>query len=337
MGINFRNARRIITDTKEKITNKAISDSNVKLIPAGTTLLSFKLSIGKTAIAGKDLYTNEAIAGIIPNNKEELLDRYLFYFFSAKIIDLENVGYKAFGKSLNSTYLNKEVKIPIPPLELQQQIISECEEIDEDYTTAQKSIADAKKRINEIVDNVQSIAVMKLEKIASYITEKIPYKNINPANYISTDNLLQNCEGVKLYDGIPKIKKVVCYKKDDVLVSNIRPYLKKVWLADSDGGCSPDVLVFRVLDINLIKPKYLFTLICQDKFFNFMMAGSNGVKMPRGDTSQISNYSIPIPSVEEQNQIISQIEKLQSKINESKKIISTSADRKKQVLEKYLC
>ncbi len=120
---------QVITDTKEKITEEAINNSNVKLIPKGTTLLSFKLSIGKTAIAGKDLYTNEAIAGLIPLDKTGLLDNYLFCLFSSKIINLENVGDKAFGKSLNKTYLEKEVQIPIPPLDVQKQIIAECEKL----------------------------------------------------------------------------------------------------------------------------------------------------------------------------------------------------------------
>ncbi|MCR2124537.1 ribonuclease P protein subunit [Campylobacter upsaliensis] len=70
---------QVITDTKEKISDEAIKKSNVKLIPKDTTLLSFKLSIGKTAIAGKDLYTNEAIAGLIPNDNNKLLDMFLFY------------------------------------------------------------------------------------------------------------------------------------------------------------------------------------------------------------------------------------------------------------------
>lgn len=121
---------QIINDTKEKITDEGVQNSNVKLISAGTTLLSFKLSIGKTAIAGVDLYTNEAIAGLIPKDKNKLCDAYLFHLFNSKQIDLENTGFKAFGKSLNSTFLKDEVKIPLPPLEIQQQIVSECEAVD---------------------------------------------------------------------------------------------------------------------------------------------------------------------------------------------------------------
>lgn len=128
-----------ILDTKEKITNEGINKSNVKLIKKGTTLLSFKLSIGKTAIAGKDLYTNEAIAGLVPieNNPQSeryVSDSYLYHLFSAKLIDLENVGNKAFGKSLNSTYLKTGIKIPVPNSVIQGKIINECNKVEKEFT-----------------------------------------------------------------------------------------------------------------------------------------------------------------------------------------------------------
>ena len=141
---------QVITDTKEKITDEAVARSNVKLIPAGTTLLSFKLSIGKTAIAGKDLYTNEAIAALIPINHKQILDKYLFYIFKGKLIDLERVGNKAFGKSLNSTYLREEVTIPVPPIIVQNQIINECEKIDEEYNTTRMSIETYRRKIEDL-------------------------------------------------------------------------------------------------------------------------------------------------------------------------------------------
>lgn len=129
----------VITDTKEKITNEAVKSSNVKLIPKGTTLLSFKLSIGKTAIAGADLYTNEAIAALIPQDDSEIINKYLFFLFKARLIDFENVGNKAFGKSLNSTYLKEEVKIPVPPRPIQQKLVDECSKVDEEYKTTRMS------------------------------------------------------------------------------------------------------------------------------------------------------------------------------------------------------
>ncbi len=141
---------QVITDTKEKITDEAVKKSNVKLIPKGTTLLSFKLSIGKTAIAGADLYTNEAIAALIPQDKDAILDTYIFYVFNSGAINLTNVGDKAFGKSLNSKYLNEYVMIPIPPIEIQRQIVSECEKIDAEYNNTRMSMEDYKARIQDI-------------------------------------------------------------------------------------------------------------------------------------------------------------------------------------------
>ncbi|WP_345719127.1 N-6 DNA methylase, partial [Helicobacter canis] len=143
---------QVITNTKEKITDEAIKKSNVKLIPKGTTLLSFKLSIGKTAIAGKDLYTNEAIAGLIPKDKLKILDKYLFWVFESKILNLNSIrGNNAFGKSLNSTILKEQVKIPLPPLEIQKQIVAECEKVEEQYNTIRMSIEKYQELIKAIL------------------------------------------------------------------------------------------------------------------------------------------------------------------------------------------
>ena len=145
------------SDTKEKITDEAVVHSNVKLIPQGTTLLSFKLSIGKTAIAGTDLYTNEAIAGLIPLDKTELLDLYLFHLFNSHLIDLQDVGDKAFGKSLNSTYLKEEVYIPIPPIPVQEEIIRACQAIDNEYNTTRMSIEEYREKIEKLFKELEVI------------------------------------------------------------------------------------------------------------------------------------------------------------------------------------
>ena len=145
---------QVITDTKEKITDKAILDSNVKPIPKDTTLLSFKLSIGRVAIAGKELYTNEAIAALIPKSKKKILDKYLYYLFKSKLIDLESVGNKAFGKSLNSAYLREEVKIPVPPIPIQKIIIDECSKIDKEFETTRMSIESYRQKIENLFEKL---------------------------------------------------------------------------------------------------------------------------------------------------------------------------------------
>jgi type I restriction enzyme M protein len=120
----------IINDTKEKITDVAVKESNVKLIPKDTTLLSFKLSLGKTAIAGKELYTNEAIAGLIPKDKSEILNKFIYALFSTNFITLYKDGDNVFGKSLNSKDLSK-ILIPVPDIKIQENIVKKIDKLTE--------------------------------------------------------------------------------------------------------------------------------------------------------------------------------------------------------------
>lgn len=148
---------QVITETKETITDLGVSNSNVKLIPQGTALVSFKLSIGKTAIAGKDLYTNEAIAGLVPLDSKSLRNEYLFYYFKGIGFNLGEVGNKAFGKSLNSTYLREEVKIPLPPVKIQEALIAKCNKVDEEYNSVRMSKETYRNKITDIFNELNIV------------------------------------------------------------------------------------------------------------------------------------------------------------------------------------
>lgn len=126
----------------------------------------------------------------------------------------------------------ESLQIPVPPIEIQKKIISECEAIDKEYATSRMTIETYRKKISEISDNLEVIAKEKmggmLKQICSYSNERISMSEMSVADYISTDNLLQNYEGVRPYDGEPNINSAVKYDKGDILLSNIRPYLKKM-------------------------------------------------------------------------------------------------------------
>lgn len=150
-----------------------------------------------------------------------------------------------------------------------------------------------------------SLPTEKLGDIAPFVTEKVSYTKISPKSYISTDNMLQNMAGVVAYSGVPNIGRVTLYRKGDILISNIRPYLKKIYLAKAEGGCSNDVLVFRNTK-DYILNDYLYAILSNDLFFEYMMTGKTGLKMPRGDKKMIPNFGIPVPSVEIQKKIIAE-------------------------------
>ena len=143
---------------------------------------------------------------------------------------------------------------------------------------------------------------MKLSDIATFVEDKISSNSISLADYVTTDSLLPNKEGKTFATNLPP---VVCslthYREGDVLVANIRPYLKKVWLANKEGGASTDVLVFRVKESN--KSSFLYAVLLQDRFFEYAMKGVKGSKMPRGDKEQIMRYELPTFSPQEQENI----------------------------------
>ena len=152
--------------------------------------------------------------------------------------------------------------------------------------------------------------LVKLGDIAPFVTERTTIDEINLADFVTTDNMLKDKRGIKLYEGIPQISGLVKYLKGDILISNIRPYLKKIWLADRAGGCSPDVLVFRSRDDKILLSEYLFEVLKQDDFFDFAMATAKGMKMPRGDKDKIKSYKIPLPPIEIQKKIVAEFDSI---------------------------
>ena len=129
--------------------------------------------------------------------------------------------------------------------------------------------------------------------VAPYVSEKVSYSSILPSSYVTTANMLQNRAGVKPYEDSPETDNMTRYQKGDILVSNIRPYLKKIWMADREGGCSNDVLVFRNAKTSDYLSEYLYCILSSDIFFDYMMVGKTGLKMPRGDKKAIPNFLIP--------------------------------------------
>ena len=118
----------IIKDTEKKITDSAVNESSVKLVAEGTVLLSFKLSIGKVAIAGVPLYTNEAIAALPIRDENVILRDFLFMILKYRCVQLRTTGNKKLGQMLNSKTLSK-VPIPVPSIEIQKSLLNKIKEI----------------------------------------------------------------------------------------------------------------------------------------------------------------------------------------------------------------
>ena len=152
----------------------------------------------------------------------------------------------------------------------------------------------------------------KLSDICSFRKGKVEVENLNAKNYISTENMLPNKCGITEASSLPTVPLTQEYNSGDVLVSNIRPYFKKIWQAKYDGGCSNDVLVF-VPKPNTDKD-FLYYVLADDDFFTYSMATSKGTKMPRGDKTSIMQYEVPLIDLQVQKKIASVLKALDEKI-----------------------
>lgn len=158
-----------------------------------------------------------------------------------------------------------------------------------------------------------------LKNYAAYVNNKIDVCEISLNQYISTDNILQNKQGIECAASLPiQGGKVTAFKKGDILLANIRPYLKKIWYAQFGGGCSADVLAIRANA--KIDSHFLFYALFRDDFFIHAMKGSKGTKMPRGDKTQIMEFKIPVFDPQTQQSIAAVLSALDKKIALNKQI-----------------
>ena len=179
------------------------------------------------------------------------------------------------------------------------------------------------------------VCIMKLRDICKYRKEKIELKKIKKEQYISTDNMLPNFSGIGEIKSFPNVEKVnKCYK-NDILISNIRPYFKKMIISDIESGCSPDILVIETISKD-VNPKFLYYRLMSDDFFDYVILTSKGTKMPRGDKDAIMNFELILPNIRIQNKIVEILETIDKNIKLNNQINNNLYDISKQLLLEYL-
>jgi len=181
---------------------------------------------------------------------------------------------------------------------------------------------------------MNSSQTVLLRDVARYINDKIAIDQISLGDYVSTENLLPEKSGLVRAAKLPKSGKVTKYQKGDVLVSNIRPYFKKIWFADRDGGASNDVLVFRPTKPSLSRG-YLHYVLANDRFFDYSTTSSGGSKMPRGDKAQIMKYPIYLPNIEEQKNIADILGTIDEKIELNRRMNETLEQMGQALFKNY--
>lgn len=240
---------------------------------------------------------------LITPNENKLSGKYLNAFFHTKFVqkyfELNATGSgQRFTLSLDAI---KDMPIYLPSLSKQKEIAEIFSKIDRKIEL-NEAINDNLSHMLQLIYQQRFCSNKNfkqgiLSDICEYSKSKIKDLNITPYNYYSTDNMLPNKAGATQATYLPNGTLPTYCAKGDVLISNIRPYFKKIVYCQKDAGCSSDVLCFTPK--NKAFSQYLFCTLYSDNFFDFMVSTSKGTKMPRGDKSQIMEFKIFIPNEEE--------------------------------------
>ena len=171
-------------------------------------------------------------------------------------------------------------------------------------------------RINDLIQELcpDGVRYVALSDCTEYSSTRISASRLDESSFVGVDNLLPNKAGKTEAKHLPNTQRLTRFTTNDLLIGNIRPYLKKIWLADRTGGCSGDVLAIHIKEnfTKLLQPQFLYYLLSSDHFFLFDQQHAKGGKMPRGSKQQVMKYRIPIPPLEVQEEIVRILDSLTS-------------------------
>ena len=216
---------------------------------------------------------------------------YLGYFVKSKQALIEKMAEGSTGQTeMNRTRLQNEILVTFPESNEDQKAIANYGlAIDRKIETNAKLNGYLAEQCEGIAEH-QTGDVVALASLCGLASERVDCREADIATYVSTESLLPAKMGKQTASSLPQAGKVTVYKVGDTLVSNIRPYFKKIWYADRSGTCSGDVLVFRANQPE--HAGYLYSCLRQDRFFDYVRKGAKGTKMPRGDKKQMLTYEI---------------------------------------------
>ena len=320
-----------IFKTPKYVSRYALEKKKIRIIKKKSVLISCTATIGKVAVNEIELSTNQQINAIICNDK--ITPYYLgniLNIYGHRLIDLtSNTGVQ----HVNIRMLNS-FKIPLPPKETQEIIVSKIDVLEKEENKAKEKIKELKTGIYELISS--SSKEGKISDICEISKEKC-----NPQLYLDKEFTYLGLEHIEKNNGklvsknketgnnIQSTKNV--FKTGNVLYGKLRPYLNKVLLADFEGICSTDILVLKSDTPFLLKHTLLSEQVVEQT-----SALMNGVSLPRIKINDFLNVKIPIVEEKKQKNIITKIKNSEKKISELENKISTIPQQKEEILKKYL-
>lgn len=331
---------RVLKNSLQYINKTAAKGSRV--FPANSILVATSATIGEHALITVPHLSNQRFTSLsLKDSFRSRMDMKFVFYYCFVLNDwcLKNTTTSSFSSVDMGGF--KKFKFPIPPLEVQKEIVKILDTFTQLEAELAAELAARKAQYehyrNQLLtfDNAGGVRRTMLGEIAMYSNARIEATDLNHENYVGVDNILQNRAGKTTSDYVPSVGRLTRFDDGDVLIGNIRPYLKKLWHADRTGGTNGDVLVLKLKKDDEILPRYLYQLLASDKFFSYNMQFSKGTKMPRGDKASILKYPISIPSISTQEKAIEILDKFDTLVNDISKGLPAEITARHQQYEYY--
>jgi restriction endonuclease S subunit len=313
------------------VSKKAFDDKKVSIIPINSVVLTCTATIGKVGVTKIELTTNQQINSLICDISK-VIPEFLAYFLKTQKENLENLTSNSGVKHINMGMLNN-FKIPLPPLEIQNEIVKECQKVDDEVQKANETIEAMKQQIENEINSVSGETV-KLSDIGEIIAGQSP----------SSEFYNEQKQGLPFYQGKKDFGDVYLKEatvwttqitkeaiKNDLLIS-VRAPVGNVNLNTFNKICIGRGLA-SIRTSHIETQKYLFNYINHNRN---LFKGNKGTTFDAISTADLRQIKIPFPPLEIQKQIVSKIEVMERKISEAKKVIDGAKEKKEAILEKYL-
>ena len=303
-------------DSCTYITWEKYEESPEIMVNEGDIILCKTASVGKVARV-KQLLEKATINPqlvLIKNIKTN--PQYLFYILDDTPFQVKIKGLAGVGSVPNVSQAKlSSIQIPIPSLDEQNRIVGILDTFTASVDNLKEQIAQRRKQYEYYRDQLLDLEGkegVEMNSVAHFVKERILANELTAQNYTSVENLLKDKAGRKDAENVPSEGNWIKYQKGDVLIGNIRPYLRKIWLSDREGGTNGDVIVIRAKEALL--PKFMFYCLASESFFLYYNQALKDGKMPRGEKNRVLSYNIPSIRKEEQQRIVSILDTFEASI-----------------------
>ena len=300
-GFDFSNCRRISEEDYERLRKQGCVPEKDDILVGKDGARYFEDIVIYKQDEQPALLSSIAI---LRADRKKIIPEFLFYTLKTPAVKKNVRDNYGSGSAIPRIVLKDFKRMPFsfPSVDEQRKITAICSAIDSKIqvnNAINKNLSDLLQAIYQKQFGEVSLGANQgiLSDICSYSKEKVAVSELNVNTYFSTENMLPEKAGSTKATSLPTTLQTTACRKGDTLISNIRPYFKKIVYCEDMCGCSTDVLCFTPVQSQYAA--YLFSTLYTDKFFAFMVAGSKGTKMPRGDKQQIMTYPVILPAENE--------------------------------------